>query len=153
MNTSLKIALPWLIGLGALTGLARAQSQLPQVDITAPRATQIERLAPRADVSRVCPGYAATLSTQLMLPAVETPTEHIVRFTLVDGKVDQVRVRHAPQSYRRQVGAAMAQVACVDDRDMQQNFAFILRVVPEGSQESSIAEIKDSKLLAALAAE
>lgn len=153
MSTHLKIALPWLIGLGALAGLARAQSQLPPVDVTAPRAVQIERLPPRADVSRVCPGYAQTLRTQLELPAVEAPTEHIVRFKLVDGKVDQVRVRHAPPQYRRQVDAAMARVACIDDRDMQQNFAFVIRVVPEGSQDAGVAEIKDAKLLAALAAE
>lgn len=143
-----------LLALGA--GLAclpaaRAQTSLPLVGISAQRAA--EPAAPRADVSRVCPGYGEVLRERLQLPSVEQPTDMVVRFRLDEGAVDQVRFRRAPPELRNAIRRVIYDLKCTGEGQANQQFAFVLSVLPEGDEATQRLALKpESEVLAAVRA-
>jgi hypothetical protein len=139
-----------LLATTLAAGIAQAQTSLPPVGITASRVT-IKAPPPRVDVSQVCAGFNARLREELRLPAVEQAQDILVRFRLSDGQVAQVGTRHAPVEWRHTIRRAVRTVDCKDDGQANQQFAFIVRVLPEheGAPEA-VALQADSPLLVAL---
>ncbi len=139
MSHSLQLSLLAALGLAAVA--AQAQTSLPPVDISATRALPLELQPTRVDVSRVCPGYGEVLREWLLLPEVSAPVDYLVRFKLDEGQVSDVGFRHTPMEVRPAIRRAMRQVSCSDDGQAQQQFAFILRVLPERGDEVQQARV------------
>jgi hypothetical protein len=130
---------------------AHAQTSLPLVGITAQRAA--EAPAPRVDVSHVCPGYGEVLREHLSVLSVDRPTDMIVRFRLDEGAVGQIGLRHAPMEMRNRIRRAMYDLKCTGDGQANQQFAFLLRVIPEGDEGADRLALRpESEVLAALQA-
>jgi len=140
-----------LAGLCGLLSPVQAQTSLPQVDISVQRSSLA--LPPRVDVSEVCPAIASQLAEHISLAYVYEPVESIVRFQLRDGEVSQLGLRRAPIELRDRIRRAMYQVSCRSDGQANQNFAFMLRMVPEGEGGAQAVALKaDSPMLLALQA-
>lgn len=141
---------------GQVQGQAQG-SQLPLVDISAPRAAQVAGLPPRVDVSSACPSYgqALTASLQGQLPSVEAPTEHVVRFRVSgDGSIVGIGFWQTPMHLRPTLRRAVRDINCQHDGQDHQRFAFIVRVMPEGQGDSEVVALKvGSPVLTLLAAQ
>jgi len=88
---------------------------------------------PRADVSRVCPGYGDVLRERVHLPPVYQPKDLVVRFHLEGGAVSPkgIEFKGTPVEWRRVIRRVMNDMECRDDGQGNQDFAFVLSLMPE----------------------
>lgn len=112
-------------------GQALAQHESTRLD---PVDVRGARAAPRVDVSLACPSYVSTLQGELQgrLPEVNRVMEHRVQFNLRDGGVRDVALPGLPLEFRQQVRQAVRRMDCKADGKPQQNYTFLLVLLPEG---------------------
>jgi hypothetical protein len=135
------------------SGPALAQHESTRLD---PVDVRSARAAPRVDVSLACPSYASTLQNELQgrLPEVHRVMEQRVQFNLRDGGVRDVALPGLPFEFRQQVRKAVRRMDCTADGKPQQNYAFLLVLLPEGhpgGAQLAARELDGSTLAAAAA--